>query len=212
MRKISIMLVEDHKLLRDTWTSLLNQQLKYEVIASTGSGEEAIKLAEELKPDIILMDINIRDTSGIIATKRIHKRFPASKIIALSVYSSPVYLEKMMDAGASGYLSKNISQGELITALDEVSKGKQYICNEVKLNFINGIVEQKLETPPDLALLSKKQLQIIRYVKEGLSSKEIAERMNVTFRTIQGHRTKILKKLHLKNTVALVSFAIHYEL
>ena len=205
MQKITILLVDDHKLIRDSWSFILNSDSRFLVVGETSSGEEAVELAREKKPRIILMDVNMTPVNGFDATKQIHKISPESKIIAVSMHTMPAYAKRMMQLGALGYVTKNSSKEEMITAIVEVSNGKKYICNEVK----TILAEQEFDANPDLAdmnNLSRRELDIIKLIKEGLSSREIALQLDISLKTVEVHRYNVLKKLKLKNTAALVNF------
>lgn len=205
MEKITILLVDDHKLIRDSWSFILNSDPRFTVIDATSSGEEAIRLAEEKNPQIILMDVNMSPVNGFDATKQIHKVSPESKVIAVSMHSMPVYAKRMLQLGAMGYVTKNSSKDEMITAIIEVSNGKKYICEEVK----NILAQQELDENSDqgdMNNLSRREIDIIKLIKEGLSSKEIAQQLDISLKTVEVHRYNILKKLKLKNTAALVNF------
>lgn len=205
MDKLTILLVDDHKLIRDSWAFILNSDPRFTVVAETDSGEEAIELAKEKKPQIILMDVNMTPLNGFEATKQIHKISPNSKIIGVSMHSMPAYAKRMLQLGAMGYVTKNSSRQEMIDAIIEVHKGKKYICDEVK----NILAQQELDENTDggdMNSLSRRELDIVKLLKEGLSSKEIAVQLNITLKTVEVHRYNILKKLKLKNTAALVNF------
>lgn len=204
MEKITILLVDDHKLVRDSWSFILNSDPRFEVIGETSNGEEAVEIAKVKRPDIVLMDINMTPVNGFEATKLVRKFSPASKIIGVSMHSMPAYAKRMLQSGAMGYVTKNSSKEELMEAILEVNNGQKYICNEVK----NILAQQELEEggQPDLNILSRRELDITKLIKEGLSSKEIAEKLDISLKTVEVHRYNILKKLHLKNTAALVNF------
>lgn len=205
MQKITILLVDDHKLIRDSWSFILNSDSRFLVVGETSSGEEAIEIAREKKPRIVLMDVNMSPVNGFDATKQIHKTSPDSKIIAVSMHTMPAYAKRMLQLGAMGYVTKNSSKEEMITAIVEVNNGKKYICHEVK----TILAEQELDENPDTAdmnNLSRRELDIIKLIKEGLSSKEIALQLDISLKTVEVHRYNILKKLKLKNTAALVNF------
>ena len=143
--------------------------------------------------------------NGFDATQQIHKFSPESKIIAVSMHSMPAYAKKMLQLGAMGYVTKNSSKEEMINAIVEVNNGKKYICHEVK----NILAEQELEENPVIANmnnLSRRELDIIKLIKEGLSSREIGLQLELSLKTVEVHRYNILKKLKLKNTAALVNF------
>lgn len=205
MEKISILLVDDHKLIRESWSFILNSDKRFEVIGETSDAEEAVEIAKTLKPRIVLMDINMSPVNGFETTKLVRKVSPTSKIIGISMHTMPAYARKMLQMGAVGYVTKNSSKDELLAAIIEVNDGKKYICDEVK----NILAQQELEddgVKTDLNLLSKRELDIVKLIREGLSSKEIAVRLDISLKTVEVHRYNILKKLNLKNTAALVNF------
>ncbi len=205
MNKITILLVDDHKLIRDSWSFILNSDPRFLVIGETSSGEEAIEIAREKRPRIILMDVNMTPVSGFDATKQISRISPESKIIAVSMHTMPAYAKRMMQLGAVGYVTKNSSKEEMITAIVEVNNGNKYVCKEVK----TILAEQELDENADTASmnnLSRRELDIIKLIKEGLSSREIALELDISLKTVEVHRYNILKKLKLKNTAALVNF------
>lgn len=206
MGKITILLVDDHKLIRDSWAFILNSDARFQVIGETSNADEAVELARDKKPEIVLMDINMSPVNGFEATKLVRKYSPGSKIIGISMHSMPAYARRMLQIGAMGYVTKNSSKDELMTSIIEVHNGKKYICHEVK----NILAQQELEDEgggvPDMNVLSRREIDIVQLIKEGLSSKEIAIRLDISLKTVEVHRYNILKKLSLKNTAALVNF------
>lgn len=205
MQKISVMIADDHKLIRETWSYILNNDDRFEVIAECGDSELAVEIAREKKPDIILMDINMMPISGFEATERIRKLSPASKIIGVSMHSQPAYAKKMLQIGAKGYVTKNSSREEMIKAILEVFGGNKYICDEIKNNISELILEENKDVP-NVNALTEREIQIINLIKEGLSSKEIASELNISLKTVEVHRHNVLKKLKLKNSASLVNF------
>ena len=205
MQKITILLVDDHKLIRDSWSFILNSDPRFVVVGETSSGEEAIGIAGTKKPAIVLMDVNMTPVNGFDATRQIHKISPESRVIAVSMHTMPAYAKRMLQLGARGYVTKNSSKEEMINAIVEVNSGKKYICEEVK----NILAEQELEENPvnaNMNNLSRRELDIIKLIKEGLSSREIGLELELSLKTVEVHRYNILKKLKLKNTAALVNF------
>ena len=206
MNKISILLVDDHKLIRESWSFILNSDSRFEVIAATSSGEEAIEMAKNLRPDIVLMDVNMTPVNGFEATKLVRKVSPGSKIIGITMHSMPAYAKKMFQIGAMGYVTKNSSKDEMITAIIEVYNGKKYICEEVKNILAQQELEEDSSLEPDMNALSRRELEIVKFIREGSSSKEIAANLDISLKTVEVHRYNILKKLSLKNTASLVNF------
>lgn len=205
MKKVSIMIVDDHTLIRETWSFLLGKNENFDVVAECGDGERAIELARDKRPDVVLLDINMAPMSGFDVLKMIRKYSPGSKIIGVSMHSQPAYAKKMLRLGAKGYVTKNSPRQEMLEAIAEVSKNQVYVCQEVK----NILSEQMLNgdrVNPDINNLSDREMQIVRALKEGLSSKEIASELNISLKTVEVHRHNILKKLKLKNTVSLINF------
>lgn len=206
MDKISILLVDDHRLIRDSWSFILNSDPRFEVIGETSTGEEAIEIARSKRPDIVLMDVNMSPVNGFDATKQIRKFSPGSKVIGVSMHSMPAYAKRMLQLGAMGYVTKNSSKDEMITAIMEVNGGRKYICDEVKNILAQQELDEGSAPATDMNNLSRRELDIIQLIKEGLSSKEIALQLDISLKTVEVHRYNILKKLNLKNTAALVNF------
>lgn len=211
MKEITILITEDHTLVRQTWNFILNSNPRFKVIADCGSGEEAIKLAEQLRPDVVIMDINLPGMSGFEATRLIRKFSPGSKILGVSLHTQPAYARKMMQQGAMGYITKNSSGEEMSKAIIEIHNNRKYICEEIKSilsqQMINGDEQAK-----GLDSLSKREIDIIGYIKQGLSSREIADTISISVKTVEVHRYNILKKLNLKNVAAMVNFINNSQL
>jgi len=205
MEQITILLVDDHKLIRDSWSFILNSDQRFRVVGETNNGDEAIQMVETLRPAIILMDVNMAPVNGFDAARRVLEVAPDSKIIAVSMHTMPAYAKRMMQIGALGYVTKNSSKDEMIRAIIEVNDGKKYVCEEVKSILANKELDED-GMSADMNNLSRRELDIIKLIKEGLSSKEIAVQLDISLKTVEVHRYNILKKLKLKNTAALVNF------
>jgi DNA-binding NarL/FixJ family response regulator len=205
MSKITILLVDDHKLIREFWDIVLSTDPRFEVIGETSDVQLAVEMATARHPQIILMDINMSPINGFEATKLMLKHSPQSQVIGISMHSMPAYARRMFQVGAKGYVTKNSSKDELFRAIEEVLAGNKYICEEIK----NIVAHQELDEDseyPDMNLLSKREIEVVTHIKQGLSSKEIAQRLEISLKTVEVHRYNILKKLKLKNTAALVNF------
>lgn len=204
--KITILIVDDHKLIRDSWSFILNSDPRFIVIGETSSGLEAIKITVKKNPSVILMDVNMSPLSGFDITKEILEVSPGSRIIGVSMHTMPAYARRMLRLGARGYVTKNSSKEEMMTAIEEVSRGKKYICKEVKDILVNQELEDDGEKPPDMNILSRRELDVINLIKVGLKSKEIALQLEISTKTVEVHRYNVLRKLKLKNSVSLVNF------
>jgi len=202
--KVSIMIVDDHALIRETWEYLLSRVDHFEVIASVGDTEKAVQLAKKLQPEVVLMDINILPMSGFEATKIIRKISPRSRIIGVSMHTQPEYAKKMLQLGASGYVTKNSSRAEMVYAIEQACKGNKYICEEIKNNIAEMMMEDK--DTVNINDLTETEIEIINLIRNGLGSKEIGLRMGISLKTVEVYRHNILKKLKLKNTVSLINY------
>jgi DNA-binding NarL/FixJ family response regulator len=206
MTKIRVLIADDSKLNRDTWTYMLNLDARFTVVAECGDADKAVELAADKHPDVVLMDINTPAFASMEATQKIRKQQPGAQVISISSFSQPLYVKKMMQMGAMGYVTKNSSREEMLHAIMEVSQGNKYICTEIK----NIISEQTLGsenfTQPDINGITNRELEIINQIREGASSKEIASKLFISLRTVEVHRHNILKKLKLKNTASLINF------
>lgn len=205
MSRISIMIVDDHTLIRETWSFLLGRNEGFEVIAEVGDGQRAIELARDKRPNIILLDINMAPLNGFDILKMIRKLSPGSKVIAVSMHSQPSYAKKMLRLGARGYVTKNSPRQEMLDAIQEVYNGQIFICQEVK-NIISGQMLGEEESLPGLNQLSEREIEIINLIRDGLSSKEIAAKLSIAIKTVEVHRHNILKKLKVKNTASLINY------
>jgi len=209
MEKITILIAEDHTLIRETWNFILNSDPRFNVIACCGNGEEAVELARQLRPNVVTMDINLPGMNGFDAAQMIRKYSPGSRILGVSMHSQPAYARKMIQAGAKGYVTKNSSYEELMLAISEIHNNRTYICQDIK----DILAQQSFEGKEQgLNSLSSREIEIIGYIKKGYSSKQIAEPLNISMKTIEVHRYNILKKLNLKNTAALVNYINNTEL
>ncbi|MES1223451.1 MAG: response regulator transcription factor [Bacteroidota bacterium] len=205
MEKISILIADDHKLIRDSWCYLLSSDQRFEVVAECGYADEAVEIAKQIQPHVVLMDINMTPFNGFEATEKILSVSPVSKVIGVSMHMDSAYAKRMIRSGASGYLTKNSSKEEMFNAIDEVLKGNKYLCNEIRTDISHQYLE-KAEDAAGSNSLTRREIQICKYVCTGLASREIASRLNISVKTVEVHRYKILKKLKLKNSVMLINF------
>lgn len=206
MEKITILIVEDHTLLRETWSCIFNNDPTFSVIALCGTAEEAIELVKNHKPDVVILDINLPRMSGLYVTPELRKISPNSKIIGVSMHTQPAYARQMIKRGALGYVTKNSSREEMICAVKEVATGKKYICKEIRDNLTQQVIHGDKDPTAQIDSLSEREIQIIGFIKKGFSSKEIASALFISVKTVEVHRFNMLKKLNLKNAAALVNF------
>ena len=205
MKKIRVAVVDDHKLVREMWKEIFRSNNELEVVGEGGELDKALEVIKQKRPDVVLLDINLAQASGFDAVPLIRKFVPGCKIIAVSMHSQPAYAKKMLSLGARGYVTKNSSKEEILAAIAEVMRGGRYVCQEIK-NILSEQMLNRDAAGPDVRDLSLREIEVIRLIKDGLSSKEIAARLHISARTAEVHRHNILKKLQLKNTAALINF------
>lgn len=209
MKKIRILITDDHTLLRETWGYILKNDPRFEVVGECGSGEDAIMLSMKLHPDLVLMDIKLPGMNGMEATRQIRKYAPGTKVLGVSLHNQPILARKMMKMGAMGYVTKNSTRNEMFQAIVDVNEGKNYICDEIK-NILSEQLINGEDHSAGLKSLSGRELEVMECVRKGYSSKEIAQLLNISIKTVEVHRYNILHKLKLRNTAALVNFINHH--
>ena len=199
-----ILVVDDHTIFRECIVGQIETKEGYEVVAETGSGLTAVRLAEELKPDVIIMDISLPDIDGIEAVKRLREKGGRGKIILLSMYRYPEILDYLKDMGVDGYLLKNDAFEDLLHAIKAVSEGRSYVSPSL---FTDETPSPK--SPPfALSSLTKREREIVSLIVEGLTTKEIADRLTISVKTVETHRARIMEKTGARNVVELVRYAI----
>lgn len=204
---IKIIIVEDTELFRKGLTMVINKFDNARVIAEAGSGKQFLDLLDTINPDIVLMDIELPDMSGIKVTELALKKIPELKIIALTMFGADEYINNMIKVGAKGFLLKNIGKEELKKAISAVSQGRFYYSEELMSYFYNVLKRSKSKTDIKL-VLTKREIEILNLIAQGLTDIEIGEKLNLSNRTINAHRNKMLTKTGAKNTVNLIIYAI----
>lgn len=206
---LKILLVDDHKIMRDGLKLLLEAQLNMVVVGEAENGKDAVKMAEKVSPDVILMDISMPGLNGIDAAKQIFLVNPDVKIVALSMYSDKRYVAGMLKAGVSGYLLKDSAFEEIAHALDVIMKGKTYTSPEITSIVLKDYAQHLNENQAStVSLLTLREREVLQLVAEGLSTKNIASSINVSIKTVETHRRQIMKKLNLFSIAELTKFAI----
>lgn len=210
VKKIKILLVEDHLIVREAWRYLLIDHPEFDLCGEAGTGEEAIELVAEMQPDVVMMDINLPGISGLNATEIIVSKNPGTRVLIVSMHNQAPYAVAAFKKGAMGYITKSSSTQEVFKALHLISGGQKYVCEELNGVFIDEMIHST-ERADLFKLLTRQEKKIIVHLQNGESSKKIAEEMNISRRTVEVHRYHILKKLNLPNTVALVSYMSKYN-
>lgn len=213
MQKIKILLVDDHNLLVYSLSSMLKTDERFEIVGMASNGLEAIKIFENTNPDVILMDINMPEMNGIETTKKIKESNSTSKVIMLTTHHEEAYILKSDLVGADGYLFKNCDMDELFEAIVIVNQGEKYYSKKISPDLISKILKRNY-TQEELIEneLTKREIEIIKAISEGLNNKEISEKLFISDRTVNTHRTNIMNKLNAKNSVDLVVKAIEKKI
>jgi DNA-binding NarL/FixJ family response regulator len=206
-KEIRIIIADDHRVFIDGMKALLRDFPEMNVVAEAGDGQQLIELVQTHQPDLVLTDIQMPVKDGIEATKEIHKRFPEIKIIALSMMNESIYIKKMLEAGASGYILKTVDKDELISTIQKVAGGEKYFSAEVTSQLMNNFSMKSSQSSP-ADVLTKREKEILTLIAQGFTDKEIAEKVFLSPLTITTHRKNILSKLGLKNKVELTRFAM----
>jgi DNA-binding NarL/FixJ family response regulator len=204
---IKVYIVEDHSVVVEGIRSLLQNEKEFDVIGYTDTGEGCLDFFRTRTADVILMDINLPDMSGIDLCKTIKKAYPGIMVLALSTFNQSIYISKMMENGASGYLLKNSGRHEIIQALRDVSNGKTYLSFEAG-QALKAFSSKNSSQP----LLTKREKEILGLITEGLTNTQIAEKLFISIDTVDSHRKNLYSKLNVKNTVMLMRYAIDNNL
>lgn len=210
---IRIIIADDHTVIRAGLSMLINAEEDMEVVATAKDGEEAFDKALELKPDVIIMDLNMPPgEDGLSATTRLKKAAPDIEILVLTMHDDQEYLFRFLKAGASGYILKNSQEMEIIGAIRIVSKKQAYLSHQATKAIIEEFLQPSPTTLKGMELmneLSKRELEVLPLIAKGYSNKEIAEILFVSIKTIEAHKSKIMEKLKLRSRAELVSYAIN---
>ena len=204
---IRIILADDHAMMREGLRAILETELGYSVVAQAGNGRETVALVKEHRPDLVIMDISMPDMNGIEATRQVMQEMPRTKVIALSMHTDKRFVGEMLQAGAAGYILKQGAMDELQQAIQTVLAGKAYISPEVAGTVVQDYVAMRREAEGGVELTAKER-EVLQLIAEGLSTKEIAQKLSVSVPTIETHRSHIMAKLKLHTVAELTKYAI----
>lgn len=211
MAGVKVFIADDHPILRGGIKSAIATLSGYEVVGEADTGPEALKGISTLKPDLVIMDITMPGMSGITVTKHVTEAMPGIRVIILSMHAEPVYAVDAFRAGALAYVLKDSSTDELLKAVSKVATGNKYASPAVSDELFNDFVDmmrqnQLIATPFDS--LSAREKEILKHIADGLTNKEIAEKLFISVSTVKSHRNKVMKKLNVSDTASLVRLAI----
>ncbi|MBL7179409.1 MAG: response regulator transcription factor [Pseudomonadota bacterium] len=208
--KHRIIIAEDHTILREGLRALLSSDPNYEIVGEAEDGRDAIRCVEKLMPDLLLIDLSMPRMNGMEAIRDIKKRYPGIKIIALTVHKTEEYILATLEAGADGYVLKDATHGELAIAINSVLSGKPFLSPGVSGKVIEGYLEGRktLRFSSAWDAISQREREVLKLIAEGYKNKEIAAILFISIKTVEKHRSNLMKKLNLHNAAALTAFAI----
>jgi len=209
MKKIRVLIADDHGIVRKGLRLQLERNNSFEVVGEAADGRDALRMAEELVPDIVIMDIAMPNLNGILATAQMLKKNPQIGVIILSMFSDETYLTRALSAGAKGYLLKDSADADLHNALLAVAQGKPFFSADITKTLLEDYMRQLqqrgLEDSYDL--LTEREKEILQLLAEGKSNKDIASMLNLSVNTVETHRTRIMQKLNLHSAAEIVLYA-----
>lgn len=205
VRKTTILLADDHTVVRSGFRVLLSAQSDFEVVGEAADGRDAVEQTVALSPDVVIMDVTMPNLNGIEATRRISQEAPRVRVLALSMHKDSVYVREILRAGARGYLLKDSGEKDLITAVRALARGEAFISPAVSDAVLTDY--RKHVTDP-IDLLTSREREVLQLIAEGRTNKDIASALNLSVYTVEAHRGRIMEKLNLHSTGELVRFAV----
>lgn len=203
---IKILLTDDHALVRSGIKRLLEDSKQVQIVGEADSGEDCLKMVQELKPDIILMDVNMPGIGGVEASRRILQRNPDQKIIILTIHSEQTFPKRLLEIGAKGYLTKECNIDEMIIAIKQVNNGGSYIEPKIAQQLALSLLPGNSDNPVDK--LSRREFQVMLMISHGLSNIQISEKLCLSPKTVSTYRSRLLEKLGAHNEVDLIKIAV----
>lgn len=210
-KALRVVLADDHALFRAGLRALLHSLQGIQVVGEAGNGHEVIQLVERERPDLVLMDIAIPELTGLEATARITKALPKVRIIILSMHANEEYVRQALHAGASGYLMKGAEPSELELAVKAVMRGDTYLTPAVSKKMVDDYLKQNSADAKG-GVLSPRQREVLKLIAEGRSTKEIAGHLDLSVKTVEGHRAELMRRLEIHDVAGLVRYAIRIGL
>ncbi|WP_318454942.1 response regulator transcription factor [Photobacterium leiognathi] len=203
---IKVVIVDDHQVVIDGFMARLQLEPDIDVIGTASNGIEALEVISQLDPDVILMDISMPIMNGIDATAQIKKQYPDAKVLMLTMHDNREYIMKVMQVGAMGYMLKEISAEKMVQAIKTVNQGATYFCETTSQTIFTQVAVPI--AAPEVNPLSRREEGILKHVAQGLSSKQIAKALDISYRTVETHRQNIKHKLDLHSTAELAKYAL----
>jgi DNA-binding NarL/FixJ family response regulator len=209
---ISVVLADDHTVVRDGLRALLEMQRDVRVVGGVGTGREAVRLVSQLHPDVVIMDIAMPELNGVEATRQITELYPEVRVIVLSMHSSQEHVFRALQAGAHGYLLKEAAGAEVVEAVRAVCAGHHYLSQKISDRVVEDYVRTRVVPESPLATLSTREREVLQLVVEGRTSAEIAQVLSLSPKTVDTYRSRLMSKLEIDTLPELVKFAIRHGL
>ena len=215
---IRILIADDHQLLREGIRNFLSLEPDFEIIGEASNGEEAVTKAEALKPDVMLLDINMPKANGIEVASRLKERCPEVRILALTIHDDQNYMMNMIQSGAAGYLLKDVEPSMMVQAIRRVAAGESYVEPSLTKKLFQGITNREEQKPPPTPgmmegdRLSAREIEVLRLIGKGMSNAEIARELYLSEKTVKNHLTNIFRKIDVTDRTQAVLFAIKHKI
>ena len=208
MKRIKILIADDHQLVLDGIKANIRRISEFEIVGEARDGREVLESADHLSVDVVLMDIDMPVMNGIEATAQLLRNHPHIKVLALTMHNEKGMIDSMLNAGASGYLLKNVDKEEMMDAIKKVAAGQKYFSSDVTLMLLQKKATEIISDNKNDIILTAREKEILQLVALGLSSKEIAGKLFISLATVESHRTNLFKKLKVKNAAELISLSM----
>lgn len=211
MKRIRVLIADDHSIVREGVRMILSGQRDFEVVGEAATGREALNLARQLRPDVVVMDINMPDMNGIQATEKIRQEMPSVQVLGLTMHEEENYVFQMLRAGGAGYVLKRAAAEDLVAAVRAAQRGEAFLYPSVARLVVQDILDRaaaKKEEHPPLDGLTPREREVLTLIAEGRTSQEIGEQLYISIKTVQTHRAHIMEKLKMHDRTELVRYAI----
>lgn len=215
MKKIRIIIADDHAVLRAGLKALLNCYSEFEIIGEAGTGVDAVSLVGKLNPDVLILDLSMPDMNGFDCIKEIRSQKLACSILVLTMYDDDEFVKEVMRSGANGYVLKRSADTELVEAIKRISEGKKYLNESISQKLIDTLLKKPNEEGDSnnpYTMLSGRECEVLRYLAQGYTNTEIAEKLFISPKTVDTYRSRIMKKLSIRKKSELVNYAIKYKM
>ena len=208
----SILIVDDREVVRQGLGAILNDAGDLHLAGYAGSGAEALKVAHQVRPDVVVVDLGLPDMNGLQLIRELTRQYPATEVVALSIYADEAYVGEALRAGAKAYVVKDTAAEELIKGVRAVRRGERYLSSTLDQTQLDRFQQAEPTPQGSFSLLTAREKQVLTHIADGLNSKEIGERIGIGRRTVDGHRSRITRKLRLNTPADLVTYAVRIKL